>query len=230
MTIARAWFIAGTDTEIGKTFATCALIHAARKRGLRALGMKPIAAGADLVGGERINEDAARLRAAGSFDPGLAHLNPYCLTSPVAPHIAAAEEGITLDGAIIRQHFDHLARLADHIFVEGVGGFRVPLGPDYDTADLARELALPVILVVGMRLGCINHALLTTEAIQARGLHLAGWIANHIDPAMLRQQENIMALRDRIDAPLLGVLPYAVDGNPAAIADRLTLPDLIKVV
>ncbi|MDO9596687.1 MAG: dethiobiotin synthase [Azoarcus sp.] len=228
MTASRAWFIAGTDTEIGKTFATCALIHAARNRGLIALGMKPVAAGADLVGGERINEDAARLQAAGSFDPGLAHLNPYCLKSPVAPHIAAAEEGVTLDGAIIRKHFDHLTRLADHVFVEGVGGFRVPLGPDYDTADLARDLALPVILVVGMRLGCINHALLTTEAIHARGLRLAGWIANHIDPAMLRQHENINALRDRIDAPLLGILPHTNDGNPAAVADHLTLPDQIE--
>lgn len=225
MTSTRAWFVAGTDTEIGKTFATCALIHAVRNCGLSALGMKPVAAGAELVDGERINEDAARLRAAGSFDPGLAHLNPYCLKSPVAPHLAAADEGIVLDSARIRAAFDHLAGRADRVFVEGVGGFRVPLGPDYDTADLARDLGLPVILVVGMRLGCINHALLTTEAIRTRGLRLAGWIANHIDPSMLRQQENVGALRERIDAPLLGTLPYVGDASPSSVADRLTLPD-----
>ncbi len=224
MTQPRAWFVAGTDTEIGKTFATCALIHAARNQGLRALGMKPVAAGAQMLAGELINEDAACLRAAGSFDPGLAHLNPYCLKSPVAPHIAAAEEGVTLDGAIIREHLDVLTSQADIVFVEGVGGFRVPLGPDYDPADLACELGLPLILVVGMRLGCINHALLTIEAIRVRGLHLAGWIANHIDPAMLRQQENIQALREHIDAPLLGILPYAASASPASVANCLDLP------
>lgn len=225
MTSAHAWFVAGTDTEIGKTFATCALIHAARNRGLSALGMKPVAAGADIVNGELVNDDAARLRAAGSFDPGITRLNPYCLKSPIAPHIAAADEGITIDPALLRGHFKALSGLADCVFVEGVGGFRVPLGPDYDTADLARDLGLPVILVVGMRLGCINHALLTTEAIRARGLSLAGWIANHIDPDMLRQQENILALRARIAAPLLGILPHTTDGRPETVAERLRLPD-----
>lgn len=224
MSTAHAWFVAGTDTEIGKTFATCALIHAARARHLRAIGMKPVAAGADWMDGELINEDAARLRAAGSFDPGIALLNPICMQAPIAPHIAAAEEGRSIDTRLIRTAFDMLATQADCLFVEGVGGFRVPLGDDYDTADLARDLDLPVILVVGLRLGCINHALLTAEAISARGLHLAGWIGNQVDPAMLRVEQNIDALRSRLNAPLLGILPRVTDGNPATVANRLTLP------
>ncbi len=218
-----AYFITGTDTEIGKTFVTCALLHAARAAGRSAVGMKPVAAGADTVNGESINDDAARLRAAGSFDPGLALLNPYCLASPIAPHIAAAEEGVRIDPERIKAAFTTLAGRADVVLVEGVGGFRVPLGDDYDTADLARDLGLPVILVVGMRLGCISHALLTAEAIAARGLRLAGWVANQIDPAMLRFDENLAALVARLPAPLLGVVPFQHDGNAAAAAGGLQL-------
>lgn len=220
---ATAYFITGTDTEIGKTFVTCALLHAARAAGRRAVGMKPVAAGADSVNGEFINEDAARLRAAGSFDPGLALLNPYCLASPIAPHIAAAEEGVRIDPERIKAAFATLASRADVVLVEGVGGFRVPLGDAYDTADLARDLGLPVILVVGMRLGCISHALLTAEAIAARGLRLAGWVANQVDPAMLRFDENLAALVARLPAPLLGVVPFQRDGNAAAAAGGLRL-------
>lgn len=221
----RAWFVTGTDTEIGKTFVTCALIHAARARGLRALGMKPVAAGAEPVDGVLANEDALRLRAAGSFDPGLPALNPYCLTNPIAPHIAAAEEAVTITPAPILDAFARLREQADCLFVEGVGGFRVPLGDDYDTADLAVDFALPVILVVGMRLGCINHALLTVEAIRARGLTLAGWVANQIAPDMLRPRENLNALRARIAAPMLGVLPHVEGGDAAKVASHLMLPE-----
>ncbi|HNH18070.1 dethiobiotin synthase [Zoogloea sp.] len=219
-----AYFITGTDTEIGKTFSTCALLHAARAQGLRALGMKPVAAGAEWVNGEFLNEDAARLRAAGSFDPGLALLNPYCLASPIAPHIAAREEGVRIEPARIRTAFDSLRAQADLLLVEGVGGFRVPLGDDYDSADLARDLGLPVILVVGLRLGCINHALLSAEAIAARGLTFAGWIANRVDPAMLRVDENLAALHKGLPAPLLGVLPFREDRDAALAATALRLP------
>ncbi|HNB63924.1 MAG TPA: dethiobiotin synthase [Rhodocyclaceae bacterium] len=219
-----AYFITGTDTEIGKTFSTCALLHAARAQGLRALGMKPVAAGAEWVNGEFLNEDAARLRAAGSFDPGLALLNPYCLASPIAPHIAAREEGVRIEPARIRTAFDTLRAQADLLLVEGVGGFRVPLGDDYDSADLARDLGLPVILVVGLRLGCINHALLSVEAIAARGLTFAGWIANRVDPAMLRVDENLAALQKGLPAPLLGVLPFREDRDAALAATALRLP------
>jgi dethiobiotin synthetase len=221
---ASAWFVTGTDTGVGKTYTTCALIHAARRAGLRAVGMKPVAAGAMRVNGCMANEDALRLQAAGSFDPGLETLNPYCLTSPVAPHIAAREEGVRIEAAPIHAALARLRERADCVFVEGAGGFCVPLGPDYDMAMLARELKLPVILVVGMRLGCINHALLTAEAIAARGLPLAGWIANRIDPQMARADENIATLQDRLPAPLLGVLAYDAADNAAAAAHALTLP------
>lgn len=225
MNLSRAWFLTGTDTEIGKTFVTCALLHRARRDGLGALAMKPVAAGADLIDDHWINEDAARLRAAGSFDPGLDLLNPYCLKEPIAPHIAAAEEDVTIEPARIADALRQLRAQADIVVVEGVGGFRVPLGPQYDTAELARDLALPVILVVGMRLGCINHALLTAEAIAARGLTLAGWIANRIDPAMLRFDDNLAALTERLPAPLLGVVPHLAEASAAAAAENLRLPD-----
>ena len=222
---AHAWFITGTDTEIGKTYATCALLHAVRSRGLTALGMKPVAAGTQMVGNERMNEDVAALRAASSFDPGLGLLNPWCLASPIAPHIAAAEEGVRITPGPIFDALDALRLRADVVLVEGVGGFRVPLAGDYDTAALATELALPVILVVGLRLGCINHALLTVEAIEHRGLELAGWIGNRIDPHMLRAEENIESLRERIAVPLLGVLPWSACPDPAAHADHVRFPD-----
>jgi dethiobiotin synthetase len=225
MTDRKAWFLTGTDTEIGKTFVACALLHAARRASVTALGMKPVAAGAARIGDEWINEDAARLRDAGSFDPGIELINPFCLATPVAPHIAAAEEGVAIEPARIRSAFERLRAQADVVIVEGVGGFRVPLGEHYDTADLACDLALPVIVVVGIRLGCINHALLTAEAIAARGLTLAGWIANRIDPGMLRFDENVEALKDRIAAPLLGVIPHLADGDPATGAQFLRLPD-----
>ncbi len=222
---ARAWFITGTDTGIGKTFATCALLHVARSRGEIALGMKPVAAGAMQIGHEWVNEDTAALRAASSFDPGLALINPCCLRSPIAPHIAAAEEGVRITPAPLLTAFDALRKQADVVLVEGVGGFRVPFAKDYDSADLAVDLELPLILVVGMRLGCINHALLTVEAIARRGLHLAGWIANHVDPAMLRQAQNVAALEECLAAPLLGQLPWCACGDPQQGASSLRLPD-----
>lgn len=225
----RAYFVTGTDTEIGKTFATCTLLHAARARGLVALGMKPVAAGAQWVEGRWINEDAEALRAASSFDPAPGLLNPYCLKTPVAPHIAAAEEGVALTPAPILVALAALRQQAGMVLVEGVGGFRVPFGPAYDSADLARDLGLPVILVVGMRLGCISHALLTAEAVAARGLPLAGWIANQVDPAMLRFEQNVDALKARLPTSLLGTLPHQPGGHPdpAVAAGALDLTPLL---
>ncbi|KAA3655368.1 MAG: dethiobiotin synthase [Proteobacteria bacterium] len=218
-----AYFIAGTDTEIGKTFTTCALLHTARRAGLSAIGMKPVAAGAEWRDGAWVNEDAARLRSASSIDPGLADLNPVCLRTPVAPHIAAAIEQVSIAPATILDAFARLRAQADLVLVEGVGGFRVPLTDTFDTADLAVALDLPVILVVGMRLGCINHALLTAEAIAARGLTLAGWVANQIDPDMQCVSENRHALAQRLGAPCLGHVPFNPDNDPAAVC-ALVLP------
>jgi dethiobiotin synthetase len=221
--IARAFFVTGTDTEVGKTFTTCALLHAARARGLTAVGMKPVAAGVQWIDGRWINEDAEQLRAASSFEPAPGNLNPYCLKAPVAPHIAAAEEGVELSPAPILAALAALRQQAEVVFVEGVGGFRVPFGPNYDSADLARDLGLPVILVVGMRLGCINHALLTAEAVAARGLPLVGWIANQVDPTMLRFEENVETLTARLPTPLLGIVPYQSGGNPDPSAAAVSL-------
>lgn len=215
----QAYFIAGTDTEIGKTHAACALLHAFRALGMSALGMKPVAAGVDAAG---MNEDVAALVAASSFAAPPALVNPYCFADPIAPHIAAREAGVTMRAAPVLAAFGELGQLADVVVVEGVGGFLVPLADDFDAADLAAALALPVILVVGMRLGCLNHALLTQEAIRARGLTLAGWIANRVDPRMSRFDENLETLRARLAAPLLGVIPHGVGGADAAAC--LTLP------
>ena len=222
-----AYFVAGTDTEIGKTYASCALLHAFRTRGQRAVGMKPIAAGVDAAG---LNEDVEALIAASSADLAApisrALVNPYCFADPIAPHIAAEEAGVRIDAETVKHALTELAEStnADIVIVEGVGGFLVPLGTELDAADLAVTLGLPVILVVGMRLGCINHALLTAQGIRARGLPLAGWIANCIDPAMLRLEENLAALQQRLAAPLLGTLPFAPKAAEAA-ARYLNLPN-----
>ena len=182
--------------------------------------MKPIAAGTDDNGR---NDDVERLIIASGTDAPRELINPYLFQPAIAPHIAAAETGRVIAIEHIITAFDTLRGMADAVLVEGVGGFCVPLGPHCDTADLAETMGLPVILVVGMRLGCINHALLTRQAIAARGLKLAGWIANRIDPAMSRFDENLAALRERIDAPLVGIIPPA--STPEAAATGLHLPE-----
>ena len=224
MTATRSYFIAGTDTEIGKTYATCALLHHARKIGLRALGMKPVAAGAAPIDGRLCNDDALALIAAGTTAADYAQVNPICLAEAVAPHIAAADEGRRIDIEAILSARDALSQQCDLLLIEGVGGFRVPLHAGYDTADLAADLAAPVILVVGLRLGCINHALLTADAIRARGLELAGWIANCVDPLMRRREQNIAALDERLGCARLGILPHAEGGDAVAGAVHLQLP------
>jgi dethiobiotin synthetase len=218
------YFVTGTDTGVGKTFATCALLHAAHRQGMATLAMKPVAAGVDADGR---NQDVEELVAASSVKTARTLVNPYCFAAAIAPHIAAATECRTIEPDVIAAAFRQLTTQADLLLVEGVGGFRVPLGDNFDTADLAARLGLPVILVVGLRLGCLNHALLTAEAIAARGLPLAGWIANRIEPAMPRWEENIAALQQRLAAPLLGVLPWLAGPHGAdsvAAAGYLRLP------
>ncbi|MBL8429980.1 MAG: dethiobiotin synthase [Dechloromonas sp.] len=216
-----AYFLTGTDTEIGKTFVTCALLHRARLDGLSAVGLKPIAAGTDAAG---LNDDVEAIRAASNIELPRRIINPYCFAPAIAPHIAAAEAGVSIDLGQIAACCNEARKQADLVILEGVGGFFVPLGNNRSTADLAVELGLPVILVVGMRLGCINHALLTAEAIAARGLTLAGWIANRIDPAMSRFDENLKTLQAILPAPLLGVVPHAPEGGVAGAAAYVRLP------
>ncbi|MDR1647864.1 MAG: dethiobiotin synthase [Zoogloeaceae bacterium] len=216
-----AFFVTGTDTEVGKTFVTCALLHRARAAGLRACGIKAVAAGTDAAGQ---NEDVAAIRAASAPVLPEALLNPYCFTSPIAPHIAAREAGVRIHFARIRAALDTAEAQADLVLVEGAGGFRIPLGEEGDSADLALALECPVILVAGMRLGVINHALLTAEAITRRGLALAGWVANTVDPAMPRFEENLAALRAMLPAPCLGCLPRQSPADPKRVAVILNLP------
>ncbi|MES2102856.1 MAG: dethiobiotin synthase [Pseudomonadota bacterium] len=216
-------FVTGTDTEIGKTLVSSALLHALGQRGLRSVGMKPVAAGASLQGGEWHNEDVDMLSAASNLKLPVALVSPYLMRTPAAPHIVAVHEQVSISGAHILDCYAQLARQAEAVVVEGVGGFCVPLTDELDTADLAQQLALPVILVVGMRLGCLNHALLTVEAIAARGLKLAGWVANTVDADMGYAEENLQALSRRIAAPLLGHIPRLPEPGFAAAASYLNL-------
>ena len=214
-----SWFIAGTDTEIGKTFSATALIFALKNRGIKAVGMKPVAAGIDADGK---NSDVESLISASNVQAPRELVNPYLFRPAIAPHIAAAETGRPIEIPRIVEAFNALCAMADAVVVEGVGGFCVPLGPNTDTSDLAFQLGLPVILIVGMRLGCINHALLTQHAILARGLTLSGWIANRIDPGMPHFEENLDTLKERLDAPLLGVIP--ANTTPEIAADKIRIP------
>lgn len=219
-----AWFVTGTDTGIGKTFIACALLHALRAHGWSAIGMKPVAAGIETVAGLETSEDVERLLAASSVMMDRALVNPYLLRPAISPHLAANEDGVGIELPVITTAYARLASAAQAIVVEGCGGFLVPLGDTIDTADLAAMLGLPVILVVGMRLGCLNHALLTQEAIARRGLVLAGWVANRIDPDMLRFDDNLATLKARLKAPLLGVVPHCPDRDASRAAACLELP------
>jgi dethiobiotin synthetase len=201
---ARGFFVTGTDTGVGKTLVSTALLSLYGEQGLRVVGMKPVAAGC--APGE-LNEDVAALRAASTVQAPPELINPYAFEPAIAPHIAARQTGTRIDLDCIADSYAALARDADVVIVEGAGGFLVPLNESETLADLAQRLRLPVILVVGLRLGCLNHALLTAEAIRARGLKLAGWVANHIDPHMNCSAGNVEALVQRLDAPLLGEIP-----------------------
>ncbi|MBI3711656.1 MAG: dethiobiotin synthase [Burkholderiales bacterium] len=201
------YFITGTDTEIGKTFVTAALLRAYAQQALRTLGMKPVAAGAEMVDGVWHNEDVDQLIAASSVKAPQAIVAPYLMRTAAAPHIVAQLEEVQIDVQQIATCYQQTRDLADVVIVEGVGGYVVPLNETISTVDMAQALNLPVILVVGMRLGCINHALLTARAIAASGLHLAGWVANTVDIEMKFFEENVQALKQRLPAPCLGVIP-----------------------
>ena len=219
-------FVTGTDTEIGKTLVSSAILTKLAARGVRACGMKPVAAGAQMRGGELHNDDADMLIAAGNVHLPANITTPFMLREACAPHIAAAIDGVNIEPVPIIAAYAEIAAASDAVVVEGVGGFRVPFGDDFDSADLAAQLNLPVILVVGLRLGCINHALLAVEAIIARDLVLAGWVANEVDPDMRFVDENIEALLARIPAPLLGRVPNLEQPSAAAAAEFIDLAGL----
>ena len=220
-------FVTGTDTEIGKTLVSSAILHRLVESGQRACGMKPVAAGAELVDGELHNEDADMLAAAGNVHLPQNITTPYMLRAACAPHIAASLEGVSIEPVPIIAAYAEILAASDAVVVEGVGGFCVPFSDTFDSAELATQLNLPVILVVGMRLGCISHALLSVEAIVARGLVLAGWVANTVDPDMAYFDENLQALAARIPAPMLGIVPrleQAIAAKAAQFIDLAGLP------
>ena len=219
----KAYFITGTDTGVGKTLVACALLQAFVKQGIKAVGMKPVAAGCVETPAGLCCEDVECLRVAGNVAAPREWVNPYTLVLPVAPHIAAEHSGVEINLEQIDRSFRQVREIADVTVVEGVGGFVVPLNARQDTADMAEMLGLPVILVVGMRLGCINHALLTAQAIRHKGLSLVAWVANRIDPDMAAFDENLHALETRLAAPLLGIIPYQAEVNPAAESGLMDL-------
>ena len=211
-------FVTGTDTEIGKTLVASALVYLQAQRGYRVAAMKPIAAGTEWRNGRWCNDDVDALAACASVALPQQIATPYLFKAAAAPHIAASLEDVLIDRSHILSCFEQARAQSEAVVVEGVGGFCVPLNDSYDTADMAKDLNLPVILVVGMRLGCINQALLTSEAIAKRGLQLMGWVANRVDEQMLYAQENIQAIAQRIHAPLLGTVPRLQVASAAAAA------------
>lgn len=211
--MAQSYFVVGTDTSVGKTYIASALIQHFVKGGFKTIGMKPIASGCEVAqSGEwqnqLVNEDVEALSMASNVQAPMDLINPYRFALAIAPHIASEQMGMEMDCNVVTQAYGELTKLADRVVVEGAGGFFVPLNQHETLADLAVKLNIPIILVVGMRLGCINHALLTVEAIKARGLKLAGWVANQVDPEMPVFAENLASLHQRIAAPCLSVVGW----------------------
>lgn len=218
----KGYFITGTDTDAGKTFVTIALMRYFRQQGKTVLGMKPVASGC--VAGEDglRNDDALLLQANASKQIDYDLINPYAFALPVSPHIAASEVDQEVELSVINKNYQVLKEQADFVLVEGVGGWLAPLSKSLDVADLAKSLQLPVILVVAMRLGCINHARLSYAEIQSSGMTCAGWIANCSEESMLRRQENIETITQKIQTPLLGVIPYTTDAVIFKLSENIS--------
>jgi dethiobiotin synthase (EC 6.3.3.3) len=219
----NSFYVTGTDTGIGKTVVSTALLHALRAHGLAAVGMKPVASGCTRTAQGWRNEDAQALWAASDPQPAYGDLNPYALPEPLAPEIAAREAGVQVELRDIVSAFHRLKTIAGTVVVEGVGGWGAPLSATLDQADVVRALQLPVVMVVGLRLGCLNHARLTARTIAADGCELAGWIANEVDPLMQRREENFELLGNRIAAPCWGRLPYCAMPEPSVLAHRISI-------
>lgn len=217
--MAMGFFVTGTDTGIGKTAVSCALLHAFAAQDNKAVGMKPVVTGSE--NGQW--SDVELLLAASNVNVTRRQINSYAFDPPISPHIAAQRAGTQIDLAVINQAYRELGTKVDIVIVEGVGGFLVPLNQRQNGADLARTLNLSVILVVGMRLGCLSHALLTALAIRAAGLVLAGWVANCMDPQMPVLGQNIATLEQRLECPLLGVLPFDRERNAQRSAGLLEI-------
>lgn len=221
-------FVTGTDTGIGKTWTAQALMYALKSRGLNVSGMKPVASGGTNVGNGLKNEDALLIQAQCSKEQPYEWINPYVFAEPIAPHIAAQKTGINIDLGAITEAYANLAGSSDFVVVEGVGGWRVPLSDRLSTIDMVRALNLPVLLVIGMRLGCINHAILTAECIRADGILLSGLVMNAIDAGYTYQDQTRQTLTRSINAPLLGVLPHMGPGDIAILAANLNVTQILN--
>lgn len=224
----NGFFITGTDTGVGKTLVSAGLIHKLVASGWRVAGMKPVATGCKWKGGVLRSEDADLLIAEANVKAPYDWVNPYAYEPPIAPNIAAKQLRSYISLAHIADCKARLLQMADMVVVEGVGGFRVPLNDDQDAAHMALMLGLPVILVVGLRLGCLNHALMSAEAIQMRGLKLSGWVGNRIDPGMTHMEPNLDTLRRRLTVPCLGVVPLVVPALPEQIAPFLEINSVFQ--
>jgi len=211
----KALFVTGTDTGVGKTVVSAALTSALVGRGLRVAVMKPVASGSDPTPDGPRNSDALTLIAAANVPAPYEVVNPYCFLPPISPHIAAREAGVSIDLALLRSRFDSLAGASDCVIVEGAGGWLAPISDTAAMADLAAALSLPVLLVVGLRLGCLNHALLTRESLTTRGVAFAGWVANAVDPHFERAAENLATLTARLGGPPLAHVPFLDPGHGA---------------
>lgn len=216
--------VAGTDTDIGKTHVSAALLAKVRLSGGNPIGLKPVAAGADYRDGQAYSDDAARLALGAGFDGPLEAINPYLFEPPIAPHVAANQVGVELSALEIAGWAEQQAAQHSHALLEGAGGWRVPLNEQEYFSDIASHLQWDVVLVVGMRLGCISHALLTAEAIRSDGLNLAGWVANRVDPQQAVFEQNLQTLKKRLSAPLLGVVDYS-DWPFERVAEQVRWPD-----
>jgi len=219
----QGYFITGTDTDVGKTWATISLIHYFKNQGHTVVGMKPVAAGCSLQDGQLKNADAVQMKAHSNVPVSYDLINPYAYPMPVSPHIAGADNPVKFEKIIA--NFAVLAGQADVVLVEGAGGWFSPLNDLQDNSDLAKTLNLPVILVVGIRLGCINQAKLTSLAIQQSGLNCAGWIAMCIDPKLPFVDENIQTIQKAIDLPLLGIIPFDSNADFAKMARCISFGD-----
>lgn len=217
----QGYFITGTDTNAGKTWATLALMQAFKRQGKTVVGMKPVASGCRLIDGQLKNDDALLLQAHASLPLAYDVVNPYAYEQPISPHLAGMDDPVEI--AVLSQYFRELQTLADVILVEGAGGWFTPINAEQDISDLARALGLPVILAVAIKLGCINHAKLTARAIASTGLKLAGSIAVCNDPAMLRVEDNIAAVQTALPAPLLGIIPFQARADLTALHRFLEL-------
>jgi dethiobiotin synthetase len=222
----QALFVTGTDTGVGKTRIAAALCRAFAARGARVAGMKPVASGCTITPQGLRNDDALALLAAMNVRADYSIVNPYAFAPAIAPHIAAREAGVEIDFGVLDRAYERLRMQSEVLIVEGAGGWLAPLDAARGFADLAVHWQMEVVLVVGMRLGCLNHALLTVESIERRGLHLRGWVANSIDPLFERLPENISTLQNRISAPCLGLFSFEPQADPQTLGLSLTVDAL----